>query len=56
MTVNIIIKKDKSKVYEICSSRRELISAQIINLDFRLQKIKPKLNVTQEKNKIKIFL
>ena len=38
MTENIIIKKDTSKVYVISSSPRELISVQIINLDFRLKK------------------
>ena len=51
MTVNIIIKKDTSKVYVIWSSPRELISVQIINLDFRLQKIQLKLIITQEKRK-----
>ena len=44
-------KKDTSKVYVIWSSPRELISVQIINLDFRLQKIQLKLIMTQEKRK-----
>ena len=44
-------KKDTSKVYVIWSSPRELISVQIINLDFRLQKIQLRLIMTQEKRK-----
>ena len=51
MTVNIIIKKDTSKVYVIWSSPRELISVQMINLDFRLQKIQFNLIMTHEKRK-----
>ena len=51
MTVNIVIKKDITKVYVIWSSPRELISVQIINLDFRLQKIQLNLITTHEKRK-----
>ena len=41
-------KKDTSKVYVIWSRPRKLILVQIINLDFRLQKIQLKLLMTQE--------
>ena len=51
MTVNIIIKKNASKVSVIWSSPKELISVQIINLDFRLQKIQLKLIRIHEKRK-----
>ena len=44
-------KKDTSKVYVIWSCLRKLISVQIINLDFRLQKIQLKLIMTHEKRK-----
>ena len=50
MTFNIIIKKT-SKVCVIWSSPRELISVQIINLDFRLKKTQLKLIMTHEKRK-----
>ena len=51
MTVNIIIKKDITKVYVIWSNPRELISVQIINLDFRFQKIQLNLITIHEKRK-----
>ena len=44
-------KKDTSKVCVIFGSPRELTSVQIINLDFRLQKIQLKLIMTHEKRK-----
>ena len=44
-------KKDTSKVYVMWSSPRELISVQITNRDFRLQKIQLKLIMTREKRK-----
>ena len=44
-------KKDTSKVYVIWSSPRELISVQIINLDFRPQKTQLELIMTHEKRK-----
>ena len=48
-------KKDTSKVYVIWSSPRELISVQIISLDFRLQKIQLKLIMTQKKKRFRHY-